>query len=133
VLGADDTVNESLKSMAGAFASGVSGRTYGTSGCLEYGKIGNTVMTPPQVSPPTLNTAEHGGFGGRGATSSRSGFAGTEHDKQFHQNLVDLACAGGDDEDVLVADTLLDLHGRLAVAELAEHGLALGDAEAGAD
>jgi hypothetical protein len=46
VCGLEDTVTESLKSIAGALASGVSGRTYGTSGCLEYGKTGNTVTTP---------------------------------------------------------------------------------------
>jgi hypothetical protein len=67
-----------------------------------------------------------------GDTSSRSSLAGTQHDEQFHQNLIDFACAGGDDEDVFIADTLLDLHGRLAVAELAEDGLALGHAETGA-
>ena len=52
VLGAEDTVKESLKSIAGAFANGVSGRTYGTSGCLEYGNTGNTVITPIPLSPP---------------------------------------------------------------------------------
>ena len=50
VLGAEDIVKESLNSIAGAFASGVSGRTYGTSGCLEYGNKGKTVITPVPVS-----------------------------------------------------------------------------------
>ena len=50
VVGREDTVKESLKSIAGALASGVSGLTYGTSGCLEYGNTGNTVITPITIS-----------------------------------------------------------------------------------
>jgi len=46
VDGLEDTVTESLNSIAGAVASGDSGRTYGTSGCREYGNTGNTVITP---------------------------------------------------------------------------------------
>lgn len=46
VDGLEETVTESLNNIAGALARGVSGRTYGTSGCLEYGNTGNTVITP---------------------------------------------------------------------------------------
>ena len=46
VDGLEETVTESLNNIAGALASGVSGRTYGTSGCREYGNTGNTVITP---------------------------------------------------------------------------------------
>jgi hypothetical protein len=46
VVGLEETVKESLNNIAGAFARGVSGRTYGTSGCREYGNTGNTVITP---------------------------------------------------------------------------------------
>jgi len=51
VLGAEETVKESLNNIAGAFARGVSGLTYGTSGCLEYGNTGNTVITPSKRQP----------------------------------------------------------------------------------
>lgn len=50
VVGRELIVKESLKSIAGALARGVSGLTYGTSGCLEYGNTGNTVITPVTIS-----------------------------------------------------------------------------------
>jgi len=51
VVGRELTVNESLNNIAGALARGVSGLTYGTSGCLEYGNTGNTVITPTKSTP----------------------------------------------------------------------------------
>lgn len=104
VLGADDTVKESLKSIAGAFASGVSGRTYGTSGCLEYGNTGNTVITPvAHINLPGVLRRE------RVCTPCTSYFTGTEHDEEFHEDFVDFSTSSGDDEDIFPADAFLDL------------------------
>lgn len=119
-MGLDDMVNESLKSIAGAVARGVSGRTYGTSGCLEYGNTGNTVITPAVNSTHDLYT------------SCTGSFTCAQHDEQFHEDFVDFAASRCDDENVFAAHTLLNLDRCLAVAEFTEDDSARRDSETGA-
>jgi len=133
VPGAEDTVKESLNNIAGAFARGVSGLTYGISGCLEYGNTGKTVITPPNVSGPQENPPKlFWGQRKKEITFRRSSFTSAKHDEQFHKDLVDLPSARGNDKNIFSADALLDLHRCLAVTEFAEKNLAFWDAETGA-
>jgi hypothetical protein len=51
-----------------------------------------------------------------GDAARRGGFAGVDHDEEFHEAVVDVARGGGlDDVDIFVADGFADCYRRLLV------------------
>jgi hypothetical protein len=122
VGGTEEVVKESLKSIAGAFARGVSGLIYGISGCLEYGKTGKTVMTSTAHVNIQKDSEQED-------TSCTCSFTSTQHDKQFHEYFINLTASRSNNEDIFPSYTFLDLHSCFAIAEFAECHRAFSDAQ----
>lgn len=66
-------------------------------------------------------------------SSGASGLASAQSDEQLHEVVIDLAAAGLDDVDILVADAVSDLDSGLSIHELVKDDVGRGDAEVGAD
>lgn len=82
------------------------------------GCTGNTAIQLEHLVRPTWDSWL--GRGDKWRTSnlgSGATFAGTNHDEQFHDRVVDSGAAGLYNEDVLFSNTVEDLNARLALLQ----------------